>query len=63
MKRPTVDQDLCTGDQICVTIAPYVFEMNAQGKADVTDPEGADEATIQHAIDQCPSQAISWTDA
>ena len=62
MKRPEVDQELCTGDQVCITIAPYVFEMNEGGKAYVVDPEGADEDTIQHAMDQCPSQAISWVE-
>jgi ferredoxin len=60
MKKPKVDQNLCTGDQVCVTIAPYVFEINEGGKAYVSDPEGADEMTIQRAIKQCPSQAISW---
>ncbi len=60
MRKPKVDQDLCTGDQVCVTIAPDVFEINEAGLAYVADPEGADEETIQHAIDQCPSQAISW---
>ena len=60
MKKLKVDQDLCTGDQVCVTIAPYVFEMNEDGKAYVNDPEGADEETIQYAINQCPSQAITW---
>jgi ferredoxin len=60
MKKPKVDQDLCTGDQVCITIAPYVFELNEEGKAFLKDPEGADEETIQHAINQCPSQAISW---
>ena len=60
MKKPKVDQDLCTGDQVCVTIAPDVFEINEEGLAYVVDPEGADEDTIQRAIDQCPSQAISW---
>lgn len=58
--RPVVDQSLCTGDQVCVTIAPYVFKMNENGKAYVSDPEGADRETIQHAIDQCPSRAIRW---
>lgn len=57
MRKPKVDLDLCTGDQVCVIIAPYVFNMNEEGKAYVVDPKGADEETIQHAIDQCPSQA------
>ncbi|NIR86258.1 ferredoxin [Candidatus Bathyarchaeota archaeon] len=62
MRKPKVDQDLCTGDQVCVTIAPDVFEINEAGLAYVADPEGADEETIQRAIDQCPSQAISWVE-
>ena len=45
-----------------MTIAPDVFEINEAGLAYVADPEGADEETIQRAIDQCPSQAISWVD-
>jgi ferredoxin len=60
MKKPQVNQDLCTGDLICTTIAPDVFDVNEDGKSYVKDPAGADEDTIQHAIDQCPSQAISW---
>lgn len=62
MRKPEVNQDLCTGDQVCLTIAPDVFEINEAGLAYVTDPEGADEETIQRAIDQCPSQAISWVE-
>lgn len=62
MRKPKVDQDLCTGAQVCVIIAPDVFEMNEKGKAYVVDPEGADEETIQRAIDQCPSKAIFWVE-
>ena len=59
MRKLKVNPDLCTGDEVCVTIAPLVFKMNRKGKAYVVDPEGADEETIQYAIKQCPSQAIS----
>jgi len=59
-KKPVVDEDLCNGDAVCISIAPEVFEMNDSGKAEVTDPEGADESTIQTAIDSCPTDAISW---
>jgi ferredoxin len=62
MKQLKVDPERCTGDQICITIAPYVFELNDMGVAYVKDPEGADEATIQHAVNQCPSQAIYWSE-
>jgi ferredoxin len=53
-------KELCTGDQICVSIAPYVFAMSEDGKAYVKDQNGADADTIEHAIRQCPSQAIRW---
>jgi len=61
-KRLVVDQDRCTGDQVCVTIAPYVFNMNPEGKAYVVDPKGADDETIEYAIRQCPSLAILWVE-
>lgn len=60
MKKPVVDQDVCSGAAVCVAIAPEVFELNDEGKAGVVDPEGADEETIQQAIDGCPVDAISW---
>lgn len=45
---------------VCVGIAPEVFEIDDDGKSNVTDPEGADETTIQQAIDGCPVDAIGW---
>ena len=60
MKTLKVDQSRCTGDQVCITIAPYVFELNEEGRSYVKDPDGADVETIQRAISQCPSQAITW---
>ncbi|KXB06933.1 hypothetical protein AKJ51_02425 [candidate division MSBL1 archaeon SCGC-AAA382A20] len=59
-KKPVVDKDLCTGDEVCVSIAPDVFEMDDDGKATVKDSEGDDESVIQTAIDSCPENAISW---
>lgn len=60
MKEPIVDRDLCTGAAACVAIAPNVFELDGEGISTVQDPEGADESTIQKAIDGCPEDAISW---
>lgn len=60
MKKPVVDKGVCQGHAVCVGIAPEVFELDAQGKSEVKDPEGADETTIQQAIDGCPVDAISW---
>jgi ferredoxin len=62
LKKPKVDQNKCEGNQVCIGIAPSVFEMNDENKAYVKDIKGSDEKTIQAAIDGCPTQAISWTE-
>jgi ferredoxin len=38
--RVWVDQDLCTGDGLCVQYAPEVFEFDVDGLAYVKDGEG-----------------------
>src|ERR1043166_8755774 len=39
--RVWVDQDLCTGDGLCVQYAPEVFEFDVDGLAYVKDGSGA----------------------
>ncbi|KXB04657.1 ferredoxin [candidate division MSBL1 archaeon SCGC-AAA382A03] len=60
MKKPIVDKEKCQGHMVCVGVAPEVFEIDENGKSEVVNPEGADEETIQQAIDGCPAEAISW---
>ena len=60
MKKPVVDRNICEGYAVCVGIAPGVFEMDKENKSVVKNPQGADEQTIQDAINGCPVQAISW---
>ena len=38
--RVWVDQDLCTGDGLCVQYAPEVFEFDVDGLAYVKDAAG-----------------------
>jgi ferredoxin len=38
--RVSVDQDLCTGDGLCVQYAPEVFEFDVDGLAYVKDAAG-----------------------
>jgi ferredoxin len=38
--RVWVDQDLCTGDGLCVQYAPEVFEFDVDGLAYVKDTDG-----------------------
>jgi ferredoxin len=75
--RVRVDQDLCTGDGLCVQYAPQVFEFDVDGLAYVKDADGelqlasgttvpvpADvvAAVIDSAI-ECPGECIHVTDA
>jgi ferredoxin len=38
--RVRVDQDLCTGDGLCVQYAPEIFEFDVDGLAYVKDDKG-----------------------
>jgi ferredoxin len=54
-----VDQDLCTGDEICIQVCPEVFEMEgdkAVAKMGVIPDDLQDP--VKEAADSCPSEAI-----
>jgi ferredoxin len=53
-----VDRNLCIGAASCVVIAPKVFQLDAEAKAEVVDEKGADDATILDAAKSCPVLAI-----
>jgi ferredoxin len=53
----SVDQDLCTGCQICASVAPETFEMGDDGLAKAISDEVTPEA--EQAEQQCPVDAIS----
>lgn len=74
--RVRVDQDLCTGDGLCVQYAPEVFEFDVDGLAYVKDaagelqlaagavvevPAGLAAAVVDSAI-ECPGDCIHVTD-
>ncbi len=58
-----VDRAKCTGEGACAVIAPYVFEMNEDGVAEVIDCDGADTETILEAAQTCPTGAITVVEA
>lgn len=75
--RVRVDQDLCTGDGLCVQYAPDVFEFDVDGLAYVKDADGELQlaagvtvevpaalasAVVDSAI-ECPGDCIHVTDA
>ncbi len=59
-RKPVVDQETCISCELCTSIASGVFRMNENNVAEVFDPEGDPEETIQEAIDNCPVNCISW---
>lgn len=58
--KVVIDNDLCTGCELCVTTAPDVFEMGddniARVKADEV-PAGSEDAA-QEAAANCPVECI-----
>jgi ferredoxin len=72
-----VDQDLCTGDGLCVQYAPEVFEFDIDGLAYVKDGSGELQLTPGTRVDvpahlrldvidaakECPGECIHVTRA
>jgi ferredoxin len=54
-----VDENECTGCELCADRLPSVFLME-KGVSRVINPSGADEQQIQHVIDNCPAECIFW---
>jgi ferredoxin len=75
--RVRVDQDLCTGDGLCVQYAPTIFEFDVDGLAYVKDAAGelqvAAGATVEVPAEvaaavvdsaiECPGDCIHVTDS
>jgi len=56
---PKVDKEKCIGCGACASIAGKTFKIGDDGKSEVINPTGDDEATIKQAVDSCPVQAIT----
>jgi ferredoxin len=54
---------LCQSHGLCVEVAPAVFEIRDDGFLYVLDDEPTDSATkrtVEKAIVECPTAAITW---
>ena len=58
MPQITIDNEKCIGCGTCAAMAPNVFEMNDEMKAEVANPEGDTAENIEMATKSCPVQAI-----
>ena len=54
-----INREVCMGSGNCSFWAPGVFDLDDDGIAIVTDPEGEPEDKILLAAQGCPTQAIS----
>jgi ferredoxin len=59
-KVPYVDKEVCTSCGVCVDNVPTVFRYDDDMKAEVFDPNGDTESSIQDAMDMCPVSCIHW---
>lgn len=50
VERVWIDQDLCTGDGLCVELAPEIFELDIDGIAYVKGENGQPERTPCHQV-------------
>jgi ferredoxin len=58
--KATIDKDLCTGCELCVTTCPEVFEMGDDNIAKVKGdsvPSGSEDAAKEAAAN-CPVECI-----
>ena len=55
-----VVKEECISCGVCVDTVPTVFRFDDDMKAEVFDPEGDTEASIQEAMDLCPVTCIHW---
>src|SRR3712207_1370436 len=58
-----VDQDLCTGDGLCVQYAPEVFEFDVDGLAYVKDRSGELQQAPRSRVDVPPQLRLDVIDA
>lgn len=61
--RIRVDRELCIGAASCIALAPEIFELDSEGIAIITDPDGSTVEAMMEAAKSCPTNAIIVEDA
>lgn len=57
--RVSVDKSMCVGCGLCASVCAEVFELDAEGKAEVVaDTTGDNAISVQEAVECCPVGAI-----
>lgn len=58
-----VDHMRCAGNAMCLALAPGVFAHNHWRQSEVVDPEGDTLEDVLEAAGNCPTSAITVSDA
>lgn len=61
--RIEVDHMRCAGNAMCLELAPGVFAHNHWRQSEVVDPEGDALEDVLEAASNCPTSAITVSDA
>lgn len=59
----SIDRDRCMGSGNCAYWAPGTFDLDAENIAIVARDPSSDGDRVRQAVDNCPTAAISITDA
>lgn len=57
--KATVDKSLCTGCGVCVDACPEVFQLGADGLADVKSEGECASCDLEEVAASCPANAIN----
>ncbi|MCK5466768.1 ferredoxin [Candidatus Parcubacteria bacterium] len=57
-KKIIIDQELCIGCGVCVSLCSEVFEMQDDGKAKVINNNGCEDCDCEDVTNNCPVGAI-----
>lgn len=58
MAKIKVDKSLCTGCGICVESCPEIFQLGADGTADVVKEGECGSSSMEDVVASCPVNAI-----
>lgn len=61
-RKVVIDRDTCIGAASCVAVGPGSFQLDAENKAYLVDPDKYDDETLLLAAQSCPVNAISVFD-
>lgn len=56
-----IDYDLCEGNAVCMKVAPEVFIVGDDDRAQLVNPNPGEDlrAKVEAAVRRCPRQALS----